>query len=378
MSNSLEPNQREERAKAIWQEFGGLLAHTGPLPEKCQAYFMLAITCARQAVSLGDNYLRFIEFSKGTPDTLADQFLEILKAEAENLEAIISNYEPGCLELPSMIAGCRNGPFSLGNKYWKANQFTAHRTAIVLARLIIHVARRGSRGDPSEIPVLAREDLGTLENEIVWEARGLAAKSKTLNPSQATREQILARLDLEERHLLEAVDRGCLFVPPVKDAKEFARVLTSENLAPLPDLERIWFAIRRLNPEGLPPYQEDPKTAPEAMQSIEAFRELLVSPKVGEVPPPSKTNGPIVRSGAAEEWHRREKHQAVALDGTALAVFGIIKAQRGKGKSGKELVKALAKQEITISELYFRRHIVSQLKDHGVLNHRARGGYYLP
>lgn len=67
-----------------------------------------------------------------------------------------------------------------------------------------------------------------------------------------------------------------------------------------------------------------------------------------------------------------------ALKGPALAAFKIIKARKGKGIAGKEIVRELEKQGIEVTVGAFRRHIVPQLKADGVLNEHSRGGYYLP
>jgi hypothetical protein len=62
---------------------------------------------------------------------------------------------------------------------------------------------------------------------------------------------------------------------------------------------------------------------------------------------------------------------------TVQAVLTILRERRGKGMSGKEIVAAVKKKHIAITESYFRRHIVPKLKENGVQNHRSRGGYFI-
>ncbi len=62
---------------------------------------------------------------------------------------------------------------------------------------------------------------------------------------------------------------------------------------------------------------------------------------------------------------------------TATTVWRLLQARGGKGIQGKAIVAALAKQGIVIQQTTLRRHILPELKPHGVKNHPARGGYYL-
>jgi len=65
--------------------------------------------------------------------------------------------------------------------------------------------------------------------------------------------------------------------------------------------------------------------------------------------------------------------------GTQMATLAIItRMAKGKGIRGKSIVAQLKKQSIEITDSTFRRNIVPWLKEHGVENERARGGYYLP
>jgi hypothetical protein len=62
---------------------------------------------------------------------------------------------------------------------------------------------------------------------------------------------------------------------------------------------------------------------------------------------------------------------------TAAAILDILRERPGEGMPGKEIVAALKKMHIEITEVYFRRHVVPVLREHGVRNHRSRGGYYI-
>jgi hypothetical protein len=61
---------------------------------------------------------------------------------------------------------------------------------------------------------------------------------------------------------------------------------------------------------------------------------------------------------------------------TARAALAIIRAEKGRGLVAKEIVTRLAKNGIHITDGHFRRHIVPELKAHGIKNAPARGGYY--
>jgi hypothetical protein len=61
---------------------------------------------------------------------------------------------------------------------------------------------------------------------------------------------------------------------------------------------------------------------------------------------------------------------------TAKVALQIVQAKKGNGLSGKELVAELKKKAYKVEESTLRRSIVPILKDHGVKNSRARGGYY--
>jgi hypothetical protein len=68
------------------------------------------------------------------------------------------------------------------------------------------------------------------------------------------------------------------------------------------------------------------------------------------------------------------------LTDTERAVYKVIAGQpRRRGIQGKEIVKALQKQGLTLEETTLRRHVIPLLKAiMGVGNSKARGGYYLP
>ena len=65
------------------------------------------------------------------------------------------------------------------------------------------------------------------------------------------------------------------------------------------------------------------------------------------------------------------------LNRTDRAVLSIIKAQpKGQGVSGKEILKRLKDKHIIIVESTLRKHVLPKLmKHHGVVNHKAAGGY---
>ena len=74
---------------------------------------------------------------------------------------------------------------------------------------------------------------------------------------------------------------------------------------------------------------------------------------------------------------------AVAKTGltrTEEAVLSIIKAQpKGKGVNGKGIIKQFKGQGVTLKESSLRKHLLPKLiKHHGVVNHRAAGGYLIP
>jgi hypothetical protein len=64
------------------------------------------------------------------------------------------------------------------------------------------------------------------------------------------------------------------------------------------------------------------------------------------------------------------------LGPTARAVLAAIRAGKGKGLSGKEIVKKLAREGLHVRESTLRRHVLPKLTAHGIRNERARGGYY--
>jgi hypothetical protein len=61
----------------------------------------------------------------------------------------------------------------------------------------------------------------------------------------------------------------------------------------------------------------------------------------------------------------------------AAAALRIVKRLNGIGISGKELVAGLKQERIEIRLSTFQKHIVPVLKQHGVRNIKARGGYFL-
>jgi len=65
------------------------------------------------------------------------------------------------------------------------------------------------------------------------------------------------------------------------------------------------------------------------------------------------------------------------LKGTAAAAFKIIKGLNGRGITGKELIKELKKVHIVITLPTLQKHIVPILKQHGVGNIKALGGYFI-
>jgi hypothetical protein len=68
-----------------------------------------------------------------------------------------------------------------------------------------------------------------------------------------------------------------------------------------------------------------------------------------------------------------------ALSQTQSAVLSIIKAEpKGKGIQAKEIVRKLKGKHIEIAESTLRRHVLPGLKAHGVINHKAAGGYLVP
>ncbi len=58
------------------------------------------------------------------------------------------------------------------------------------------------------------------------------------------------------------------------------------------------------------------------------------------------------------------------------AALKIIRAEKGGGLAGKEIVKRLAGKGIKIVESTFRKSVAPRLKEHGVENEISRGGYY--
>ena len=68
------------------------------------------------------------------------------------------------------------------------------------------------------------------------------------------------------------------------------------------------------------------------------------------------------------------------LNRTEKAVLSIIKAQpKGKGINAKSIIKQLSSNGVELAESTLRRHILPKLiKKHGVVSHRAAGGYFIP
>lgn len=84
-------------------------------------------------------------------------------------------------------------------------------------------------------------------------------------------------------------------------------------------------------------------------------------------------------SGAADK-KPDVKDTASGLGKTEKAVLAIIKSQpKGNGINGKEIIKKLKDKGILIAESSLRKHILPKLiAGHGVVNHRAAGGYLIP
>jgi hypothetical protein len=98
-------------------------------------------------------------------------------------------------------------------------------------------------------------------------------------------------------------------------------------------------------------------------------------------PGPEGSDDPLIRE-AVECW-RAERAPTPSgsmglprLDPTATAALAVIRAQKGQGLSGKEIVKELARKGLHIQESTLRRHVLPKLAAHGIRNERARGGYY--
>jgi hypothetical protein len=151
--------------------------------------------------------------------------------------------------------------------------------------------------------------------------------------------------------------------------KRLQRLLTNTDLRTVNSLAD-WQVLRQLRiradaimkavqASSYEPSNEDVSALEYAAKRIDEF--LVAST-------PSNGNG---STGAPV--HQQQK---TALTGTAGAALAIVRAEQGRGLVAKEIVKKLSAKGIRIEETTFRRHIVPQLKAHGVENNRARGGYY--
>jgi hypothetical protein len=68
-----------------------------------------------------------------------------------------------------------------------------------------------------------------------------------------------------------------------------------------------------------------------------------------------------------------------ALSKTGTVVLSIIKKlPKGKGIIGKEIIKKLQEKGIELEDSTLRRHLLPQLRLHGVVNIRGAGGYLIP
>jgi hypothetical protein len=65
------------------------------------------------------------------------------------------------------------------------------------------------------------------------------------------------------------------------------------------------------------------------------------------------------------------------LQGTEARAYKVIENLAGKGISGKEVISVLKRDGVNITLSTFYRHIAPILKQHGVKNLKAIGGYYL-
>jgi hypothetical protein len=83
------------------------------------------------------------------------------------------------------------------------------------------------------------------------------------------------------------------------------------------------------------------------------------------------------RSTKSRTRRRPAAPPMLPLTDNQWAVLAIIKKQpKGKGISGKEIIRELQKEGIELLETTLRRHVIPGLKPHsGVVNIRARGGY---
>jgi hypothetical protein len=106
-----------------------------------------------------------------------------------------------------------------------------------------------------------------------------------------------------------------------------------------------------------------------------AIRYLGEWPVFREKPPKRKLATKGLKAKSADEA-RDIEIKLPPLTNTASAAKAIIRAKKGAGLYAKEILKTLAKKGISIKESSFRKHIVPQLKAHGIKNGRARGGYY--
>jgi hypothetical protein len=67
------------------------------------------------------------------------------------------------------------------------------------------------------------------------------------------------------------------------------------------------------------------------------------------------------------------------LTGAALEAFKFIKRQpKGKGVQAKDIIAALRKKGIVLKRSTFYKHIAPQLRERGVRNSPAAGGYLIP
>lgn len=85
----------------------------------------------------------------------------------------------------------------------------------------------------------------------------------------------------------------------------------------------------------------------------------------------AKYRGPV-ETPAKAKAAPTEAEEKVSVN----AALKIVRAEKGGGLVGKEIVKRLAGEGIKIVESTFRKSVAPRLKKHGIKNEPSRGGYY--
>jgi hypothetical protein len=84
----------------------------------------------------------------------------------------------------------------------------------------------------------------------------------------------------------------------------------------------------------------------------------------------------LLEAEVSSRIRTKRQQEGDPLDAISEAILAIIRAGKGRGLTGKEIVRKLEAKQFQVEESTLRRHHFGKLKAHGIENRRSRGGYY--